>query len=317
VPAAIIGKQLYLFDAELGLPIPGPDGKGIATLEEAVGSEAVLKQLDLPGGAAYPQSPATLTNVVALIEAEPEALARRMLLLQKELPSKQHLILSVDPSGLKTRLLRDCPQVKSVRLWHVPLEAILYQYGRPAAFAKDPQAGQKFFREEIVFYMPGRPLTLGRNFHLQGQFEDREQVSGARTLYLASRTPDQERSLVYTSDKFRQAIGITQGLPENEEQKKAYLESIVVHMQRLKEHATYWLGLTYYESGKYAAAIEWLDERVLQTPLPSPWMASARYNLARSYEALRQTEKAIALLEADDSPQQHGNKLRALWLKQK
>jgi tetratricopeptide (TPR) repeat protein len=167
-----------------------------------------------------------------------------------------------------------------------------------------------------VFYIPGRPLTIGRNFHLQGQFEDRDQVPGARTLYLASRTPDQERSLVYTSDKFRQAIGITQGLPENEEQKKAYLESIVVHMQRVKEHSTYWLGLTYFESGKYAAAIEWLDERVLHAPLPSPWLASARYNLARSYEALGQTEKAIAILETDDSPQQHGNRLRALWLKQ-
>ena len=88
-------------------------------------------------------------------------------------------------------------------------------------------------------------------------------------------------------------------------------------MQRVKEHATYWLGLTYFETGKYDTVIEWLDERVLRAPIPGPWMASARYNLARSYEALGQIDKAIALLEADDSPQEHGNKLRALWLRKR
>jgi len=314
LPAILIDKQLYLFDAELGLPIPGPAGQGIATLAQAVADSTVLQQLDLPG-AAYSQSPATLKNVVTLIDAEPEALSRRMFLLQKELPSKQHLILSVHPSSLKTRLLRDCPEVKEVRLWHVPYEAILYQYGRPLAMRKNREMAQRFERGDVMFYMPGPPLLLGRNFHLQGQFEDRDPVPGARRLYIDSRMSDEQRSLLYTSDRFRQAVGFTQPLPENEEQKKAILETMVGRMQRVKEHATYWLGLTYYETGKYETTIEWLDERVLKAPLPSPWMASARYNVARSYEALGQIDKAIALLEADDSPQQHGNKLRAMWLK--
>jgi hypothetical protein len=60
--------------------------------------------------------------------------------------------------------------------------------------------------------------------------------------------------------------------------------------------------------------VEWLNERVIGAPLPSPWLPGARYNLARSYEALGETEKAIALYEADDSPQRHGNRLRAKWL---
>ena len=136
LPAVLVGKQLYLFDAELGLFVPGPDGKGIATLAQAVAEPAVLAQLDLPGGPAYPLTPEKLKNIVALIDAEPEALSLRMLLLQKEMPSKQHLILSVHPSQLKSRLLRDCPEVKDVRLWHVPLEAILYQYGRPLAMRR-------------------------------------------------------------------------------------------------------------------------------------------------------------------------------------
>ena len=316
LPATIVGKQLYLFDTELGLPVPGPGGSGIATLAEAIGDAAVLKQLDLAGGPAYTQTPDTLKNVVALIDAEPEALSHRMLLLQKELPSKQHLILSVNASQLKSRLLRDSPEVKDVRLWHVPLEAILYQYGKPAALAKSRELAEQFDRADVMFYMPGPPLLLARNLHLQGQFDNVDQLYGARKLYIESRLSDIQRSLLYTSDTFRKSMGFTQELPENEEQKKAILETLVGRMLRVKEHATYWLGLTYYETGKFETAIEWLDERVIRAPIPGPWMAGARYNLARSYEALGQTDKAIALLQSDDSPQQHGNKLRAQWLKQ-
>jgi tetratricopeptide (TPR) repeat protein len=316
LPAVLVGKQLYLFDTELGLPVPGPGGRGIATLAEAARDETVLAQFDLPGGPDYPQTPERLKNVVALIDAEPEALSHRMLLLQKELPSKQHLILSVSASLLKSRLLRDSPEIKDVRLWHAPLEAILYQYGKPRAMRKDVELAQRFDRGDVMFYMPGPPLLLARNLHLQGQFENVDQLPGARKLYIESRLSDVQRSLLYSSDKFRRSMGFTQELPENEEHKKAVLETLVGRMLRVKEHATYWIGLTYFETGKYDTVIEWLEERVIKAPIPGPWMAGARYNLARSYEALGQTDKAIALLEGDDSPQRHGNKLRAHWLRQ-
>src|SRR5690606_32524349 len=34
VTALLVDDDLYLFDTELGLPIPGPDGKGVATLAQ-------------------------------------------------------------------------------------------------------------------------------------------------------------------------------------------------------------------------------------------------------------------------------------------
>ena len=315
LPAVLIGKQLYLFDAELGLPIPGPGGQGIATLAQAVGDPAVLNQLDLPGGPAYAQSPSSLAKIVALVEAEPEALSRRMALLQKEMPSKLRLVLSVQPSALRARLGECQPALHGVRLWNVPFEAIFYQIGRPRALSADPKLAEAFHREEVVFYSVGPPLLLGRNLHLQGQFENSDQIPGARKLYLDSRMSDEQRKLLYVSERFRQAMGFYQPLPEDEKQRTAVLETLIRRTQRIKEHATYWLGLTYYESGKYNAVIEWLDKPVMQAALPSPWRAGARYNLARSYEALGQTDKAVELLEADDSPQRHGNLLRAAWLK--
>jgi hypothetical protein len=46
------GKDLYLFDPRLGLAVPGPGGKGVATLAQARQGD-VLRQLDASGGPAY------------------------------------------------------------------------------------------------------------------------------------------------------------------------------------------------------------------------------------------------------------------------
>jgi tetratricopeptide (TPR) repeat protein len=131
---------------------------------------------------------------------------------------------------------------------------------------------------------------------------------------MQARTSDAAREKIYTSEEFRRRIGFNQPLPENEDERKVTLETINTMYLRAKQHASYWLGLVHYEEGNYDAAVEWLDLRTLQSPLPSPWAAGARYNLARAYEALGQNDKAIAILQADDSPQRHGNLLRAARL---
>ncbi|MEX2173334.1 MAG: tetratricopeptide repeat protein [Pirellulaceae bacterium] len=310
----LLKKELYLFEPQLGLPIPGPGLTGIATLSQALSDPAVLRQLDVSGGPAYPLSADDLQHMVALIDAEPEALSRRMAVLQKALPSAHRMVLTVEPSRLEPDL-RACRGISTVSLWRVPLEAILYQFGRMSKLATNPDLARKFEREERMFLIDS-PLMIGRNMHLEGRFETVDLERGARAHYLSSRLPDEERQLLYTSAAYRERIGFGQALPADEQQRVAMLEAMVSMMQRAKQHASYWLGLTYYESGKFETAIEWLDLRTLQAPIPGPWVASARYNLGRSYEALGQPDKAVAIYEADnDSPQRHGNLLRAQWLK--
>ena len=315
VAAVLAGQELYLFDPALGLPIPGPDRQGIATLSQVLGDPAVLAQLDVPGGPAYEFTPDKLKNLVALIEAEPESLARRFHLLQDALPSSRRLVLATDPSRLEPRL-RQARGIGGVSLWRVPYEALLYQIGRQNVLAGSRELQIQFQREEQLFVQPDTPLILGRNLHLQGRFDARDQLPGARTYYLQARLPDDVRDKIYESAEFRRLIGFHQPLPEDEEQRREVLETMVTTMQRAKQYASYWMGLTYFETGRHEAAVEWLDLRTLEAPLPTPLAPSARYNLARAYEALGQTEKAIALYRADDSPQRHGNLLRAQWLGQ-
>ncbi|MCU0879094.1 MAG: CDC27 family protein [Pirellulaceae bacterium] len=310
VAGVLLRGELYLFDPALGLPIPGPEAKGIATLSQVLADDAVLAQLNLPD-APYGQTRESLKNLVALLECQPEGLSRRMQLLEEAFPPAERIVLATSPSKLEPEL-RKVKGIATVSLWRVPFEAILYQTGRQLTM--DAAARLEFVREEEIFTIPEAPLLRARNLHLQGEFEDRDRLPGARRLYLDSRLADNQRELIYTNEQFRQAMGFYQPLPEKEDERKEVLETIVIRFQRIKEHATYWLALTFFDDAKYTTAIEWLDERVVGAPLPSPWLPGARYNLARCYEALGETEKAVALYEADDSPQRHGNRLRGKWL---
>jgi hypothetical protein len=312
LPAVLLGDQLYLFDTSLGLPLPGPGGKGIAALSQVIGDPALLRQLDVEGEPPYPVTKDDL-RIVALIDADPESLAHRMQLLQTALPAEQHLILSTHPSLLEPRL-RKCQGVGQVSLWRVPLEAVLYTIGRMQAVSGDPEAAMKL-RLELGTFDPNYPLSKGRNLHLQGRYEFADQEPGARRMYLDSRLPDQEILAIRNSEIVRTAHGLQQYLPEDPALQQQALEALTSVAFTRKHHATYWLGLTYHEAGNHSAAIEWLAERTMQAVPPSPWIPGARYNLARCYEDLGQWEAASNWLLSDkDSPQRHGNLLRAKWI---
>jgi TolA-binding protein len=81
-----------------------------------------------------------------------------------------------------------------------------------------------------------------------------------------------------------------------------------------KTQATYWLGLLSYDDGNYAVAADFFAHPELNKK-ESPSRAGAQYNLARSLEAQQKLDEAVPLLESSESPQQHGDKLRARELK--
>ena len=87
--------------------------------------------------------------------------------------------------------------------------------------------------------------------------------------------------------------------------------------QRLRDDAVFWLGLISFEQGAYQTAAQYFGPMTLEAYPNGPWTNGARYNLARSYEALGRLPEAVKLYEADHSPQRYGNRLRADRLKNK
>lgn len=319
LPAAFIGGKLYLFDTALSLPLPGSDDGSIASLDEVVAQPQLLERLNVPGQPPYPVGPKDLQAVLALIDAEPAALSRRMQLLQVALPRTSRLILAVQPSQLEARLRKSphTKQISSVSLWRVPLDAILYQVGRLSSMARDREAAAQFDLEQNLFYR-GRLLLPARNLHLQGRLQDVENERGAWSIYLQCRVPNREIQALKTSSFFRATQGLIDNPDVKADDREAQLDWITKLVLAEKQHATYWLGLSYYEQGGLDTTLLFLGKHIINVSPPSRFDAGARYNLARCYEDLGRYALARQWLESDtDSPQRTGNLLRARWLAQK
>jgi tetratricopeptide (TPR) repeat protein len=312
IAAVLLRGQLYLFDAALGSPIPGPGGKGIATLEEVVADPGLLRVLDLPGDVAYPIGADDLSAVSALIDAELPSLSVRMRLLEPAIGGKRKMQLTCHPSELRQRLLK-CKHISSASLWRVVVEAELYQVALPFLLKSDPARMEKYMREAGLF-APAQPLLHARHLHLQGKFDtppEDEYNLGARERYFKLRPSDKEIEALEDVEG-RQALGLGgMELPTAPAEKKLAVESMLAMTRNVKHHATYWIGLTHYESGNYAVAVEWFHDRVIADAPDSPWQHGARYNLGRCYEALGQWQDARETYLTDESPQRHGNLLRA------
>jgi hypothetical protein len=282
--ALVAGGELYLFDPTLGLPIAGPDGKGVATLAQAIKDDALLRALDLDGEP-YPVTSGQLQDAKAYVVADPFELSRRAGQLESALTGEDHLALSVHASDTAAKL-KDLDGVGGVALWDVPYLTLLSQL----------TLGKSERHREALAFEPFavRPLLWkARTRHFQGRRSAATEPGGealndhleAIRHYMGVRKSDRKISQSPSLDERR-------------------VESSA------KLHATYCVGLLSFDDGKFEVAADWFSNADLGAK-SSPLRAGARYNLARSLEAQDKLKEAIGLLEQGDSPQQHGNALRA------
>jgi hypothetical protein len=276
LPAVRVKDELYLFDSRLGLPIPGPDDKGVATLSQVAADDALLRKLDLDAEHPYPMKASEVQSVVALVEGSPGYLSRGMSLVESRLAGDERVVLTASPTKLINEL-KTFKHIKDAQLWQMPYEVIA------ARRERNDEDRRNAFREIVVF-MNNTPLYQARVRQFKGDY------AAAKKLYLESR-PSQAQM---------------EAAPIGEENKKVVNE--------VKQAATFWLGLIAMDLKDYPVAIDYFRERVLIASPDGPWTAGARYNLGRTYEALGEVEKAIAQYQLDTSPQSYGNRLRARWL---
>jgi len=361
--AVISEGELHLFDPALGLPIPGPDGVKLdatgqldirpATLAEVADDEELLRQLDVEGDVRYGVEASDLQSLVALLEASPDSLSARMMLVESHLDRRQEMVLTTRPTR-QAKLLKDSDRVTDARLWSFPFEVIQQrlqldpqgvqqrlvallpfymvslegnaeeQLRQMIAFEqedvfdrKDQEAGYRPLRAVSQRELVGRPLRKGRMLYLKGEFGG---SSGAAQCLQQARPAnsklDQAEEQLFTNlfTIYRQSM------PNRTEDQIRQLSADEARMRRklfdqAKEHANYWLGLIAFQQESYASAVDYFLTRTLLASPGGPWVHAARYNLARTYEVSGQQRKAIEYYRSDTtSPGYHGNLLRARWL---
>jgi len=305
--------KLFIFEPELGMPIPGPDGRPVATLAELREDEQLLRQLDLDSDHAYRVSAAQLEQVAAWIEASPGYLSRRERQLEFSLTE---MVLHVDASSL-ARQLQDTGQLDTVALWKVPYDALAQQEENEIkrfVSALFPGNGAEQIPSKYRSWVSS--VRMGRVLHLKGRYTD---TPGALHKYQQARPSDSEINTLLEKGKAANAAKDTTQRDTNSKQdKRTWLtEPEAQRVRRAKHDASFWLGAVAFERGDFDTAIDYFQKRTLDAWPDGPWSDAARYNLARTFEALGRIDEAIEIYEQDDSPQQHGNHLRAKWLRNK
>src|SRR5690606_29049155 len=143
--------------------IPGPGDTGIATLSQLRAQPELLRQLDLDEEK-YPVTADDLQHLVALIDATPQALSQRMLLVQQQLEGDQQMVLTTKPSSLARRLRR--LGLPESRLWIVPYRTFVYDRLRQL----DREATAALAAGLAPFDGP-LPLFPARMYHMRGVFD--------------------------------------------------------------------------------------------------------------------------------------------------
>jgi hypothetical protein len=292
LPALLSDGKLYLFDVKLGLPIPGPGGKGVATLEQVRKDDALLRQLDIDGKT-YPLTADAFKNIEIELVADPFSLSRRTRQMESELSGDDRIALSVNTDDLASKI-KPITGVSVVRLWDVPFKTLVNQLTlgksarHDAAIAFEPFAQTPALWKARTRQFQGRhEMKANRNDPLADALDDHQE---ANRLYMSKAVRPTDKEIAASSSENKQRVD-----------------------SMAKLSAAYFIGLMSFDDGKHAVAATWFGRPELQAD-SSPWKFGAAYNLARSLEAQDNLEEAIKILNSDTSPQKHGNELRAKTL---
>jgi Tetratricopeptide repeat len=285
--AAVVDKKAYLFDQRIGTEVPGPDGSGVATLEEAIVHPVVLDRLDLPGQSTYGTTSADLagsaSKIGVLIDSSEGYITPRMRLLQGQLRGEYRTILFRDPAEQAANFAEALGRRHGVvRLWDLPVRVGTSLFNDPN-FVASTQLSLQFFDNKL-------PLLFARTAHLRGDLPE-------------------------AMDKY-----VTLRKAENGVMNDPKKTPIPPEVQRaLDIYATYFLAQGHLDQGRPDRAEGLFRQMLALAPEPGPgryyyymlrW--GAYTNLGRICEAKGDRAGAIAFYsQADNTTQRHGNLLRA------
>ena len=319
IPAVISNGEAWLFEPTYGMPIPGPEGVGIATARQAASDPSILQRLSF-SDRSYPVQAGDITGLSVLVAADPWCLSRRMRAVDEQLLGSRSMKLALDASALGERALRALPAAETaagdqaeagggevgggrrVGLWEFPWEVLARRRSDAARVQATVGRELAVMSVEIAQSTGGdgmggrrstrivRPLYAARLREFRG---DCDGPNGAKVSYLAARPG-------------RQAIADTlKAVPPEQ------AEGVKRLFEQMKEDATYWLGVLTLAEGENATAVDYLGRMTLEAAPDSRWTDAARVNLARALAGLGRTEEAVKLLREDASPQRFGSRLLA------
>ncbi len=310
-----IADELYLFEPRWGLPIPGPNEQGIATLQQAKDDRNILRRANLPGQFEYPVKQTDLNNLIALIDLDPFAMSHSMFAVEPVLAGKNRMNVYVDPTPTIEAVSKVIEPAK-IQLWEMPLMAIHYNNSvRARIFDQSPFS----FNYLAIYgaFFTDTLMSTARKDHFEGQFESTPDRNGALKNYMSLRVDDATLSKLSYDKDVQRSLSVVRGKYEKLEAFVARTKQIEAYYRVAKFHTSTFLGLSQMELGNMDAAIDWLDTRTLRISDTQAWHPHAEYLLSRCFELKGDSTKAIDFLKRENRAQEAGNRIRARLIQAK
>ena len=323
----LIGKDWFLFDTRLGLPIPGADNSSVATLADVKSDASILSKLDLgvkeslADDTKYWVTESDIEKLTGLVYWNPQSASNRISVLQNGLVGDQRMTLVARADELMAKL----PEIENVEYkpWDISLETARYRKvlgeSLPKAVADDGLAEKlswHFTEEGYIMLFPN--YRTGRTRFLMGIFE-RERESRARDSMesFALLMYDDATIAGLDSDQtLQRMIGIRKGA--NSGQTPAEFENEIrsrqIQMRLVRRDSGLFLCQAHFDNGSMATTANWIP-KLLEKQDVDRWLGGLNYLGSRAMEARHQYDEAIEYLKAE-GPQQHGNLIRARLLKE-
>jgi hypothetical protein len=303
-----VDEEIFLFDSKLGIPIPGPDQRGIATLRQVLEDESILRRLSISGRFKYPLEASGAKNVYALIDADSSMISGRMKRLQESLTSDMRTELYVDVDALAARL-KKYSQLQGSKCWSLPTIARMYAEQLDERL-KEVNEFTARYNQEFLLYLGETPLLKARFEHLLGHWENSLDQEGAMALYMACRVPEEELDQLPYSQELQQALGLVRFSNEPLERFNMRLAQMIAIYREAKIEATYFIGLLHYDQLNMESSTNWLIKRAQGLKGFERWQPGIRYNAARAYESEARYGEAIDMLRQVPTAQEAGNRIR-------
>jgi hypothetical protein len=322
-----VGDELYLFDTRLGLPVPGKTPGSIATLSELRGDESLLSSLDLTvkeslaDDTKYWVKNDDLDSLKGLVYWLPESVSRRMAVLEDSLVGDQRLLLTRRPESMIASL----PKIENVNYepWNVSLKthqfrAVLRE-SLPKAMTDDALAQKLSWyptEEEYVLRFPIYRTSRTRFF--RGKFErprgkrSRDSIESFGILMY-----DDDTINGLSSDRnLQMQIGIRNPAKDMPAQEFArQIQSRQSQMRLVRRDAGFFMCQAHFDNGSVSTTATWMP-KLLNEDDVERWAPGLAYLYSRALEYRHQYDDAIEYLQ-EEGPQQHGNLLRARYLRNK
>jgi Tetratricopeptide repeat len=309
-----IGDQIYVFEPRMGLPLPGPNQVGIATLRQAQEDESILRRARLPGFFSYAMTNEQSKQVIGLIDADPMSMSKSMFLLENALTGDTRLKLSIDADAVAAEVKKAAPEMK-LRLWALPWMAFDYQKMLRERLKEMTPFTATYMQKQGVF-LDDSPVSRARLAHLGGNLDSTVTTDGAFKMYMGLRVDDETLSKLPYDQDIQKALQVKRNANEELD---SFMNKVRVYQniyRASKFFSSSFLAMAQFDAGNYESAANWADKRTLQIEGTEPFRPMCWYLIGRSLEHQGKIAEAVEWYKKSPSAQEPGNRLRARLLNQ-